>query len=211
MNTPEPNETQNGLNDIPEMPTVEMPTVEIPAAEAPAEAPAEETPAAEAAPAEETPAEPATNAYGMPNGNPYAHGASDQTPPYTPYTSYNRPLYEVATPGVNGFAIASLVTGIVSIVCCCFLYGFSLIPAVLAVVFAVLSRKASGGRFSGMAIAGLVTGIVGIALGAYMLYSFIIFLSMPDEEIQELLKEYGFVIGEDGSITLPSALCRLFF
>ena len=68
----------------------------------------------------------------------------------------------------NGFAIASLVLGIVSLVGCCCCCGEIIgtivmgVTAVLAIVFAFLSKKENGGKMDGKAIAGLVLGIVAL-------------------------------------------------
>lgn len=72
----------------------------------------------------------------------------------------------------NGFAIASLVCGILSLVLCC--TGILGIPAgALSILFAVLSKR-KGERLSGMCIAGIVTSAIGILLGilaaAYSIY-----------------------------------------
>ena len=70
----------------------------------------------------------------------------------------------------NGFSIASLVLGIVSLVGCCCCCGETLgtilmgVTAVLAIVFAVLSKKDNGGKMDGKATAGLVLGIVALVL-----------------------------------------------
>ena len=66
----------------------------------------------------------------------------------------------------DGFAIASLVLGIVALVlscpCCCCLYPVAGICAILAIVFSVLSLKKNGKN--GLAIAGLVLGIVALVI-----------------------------------------------
>ena len=67
----------------------------------------------------------------------------------------------------KGFAIASLCLGIASLVlccCCCCLYYAAIVTSILAIIFAVLSKNANGGKMSGMAIAGLILGIIGIIL-----------------------------------------------
>ncbi len=75
---------------------------------------------------------------------------------------------ENASGGGNGFAIASLVLGILSIVCCCLPFD-SIVMAVLyialpvlALVFGIISVKK---RKNGLAIAGIVTGSVGLFFG----------------------------------------------
>ena len=92
----------------------------------------------------------------------------------------------------NGFSIASLVLGIVSLVGCCCCCGEILgtivmgVAAVLAIVFAFLSKKENGGKMDGKAIAGLVLGIVALVF----LVLFLIFVagagamfgSMTEEE-----------------------------
>ena len=70
----------------------------------------------------------------------------------------------------NGYAIASLVLGIVSILscCCCCSSGLGLIfmgvSAILAIVFAFVSKKNSDGKMDAKAIAGLVLGIVTVVV-----------------------------------------------
>ena len=64
-----------------------------------------------------------------------------------------------------GLGIASMVMGIVSILCCCFL-GAPIILAVLALVFSILRMSSKPDGFS---IAGLVTGIIGLIFNALML------------------------------------------
>lgn len=72
----------------------------------------------------------------------------------------------------NGFAIASMVLGIISVLCCCIDY-VSIVIAVIAIVFFAVDRKTNG-KSSGMAIAGLVLGIFGIASGVLSIFSSII-------------------------------------
>ena len=67
----------------------------------------------------------------------------------------------------SGFAIASLVLGILSIVCCCAWY-ISGIFAILSIAFAIIVlTKNKPGR--GMAIAGLVCAAIGIIIAIVML------------------------------------------
>lgn len=69
------------------------------------------------------------------------------------YKSYSEPG--------KGLAIASLITGIVSLIM------FAIICGTLAIVFGAIAKKK--GYFGGMATAGLVLGIVGIVLWLLML------------------------------------------
>ena len=99
----------------------------------------------------------------------------------------------------NGYSIASLVLGIVSILSCCCCCGEVLgtivmgVAAILAIVFAFLSKKNNDGKMDAKAIAGLVLGIVAIVIilcfivaiiGTYSLLS-----SMPQEEMFAFLDE----------------------
>ena len=92
----------------------------------------------------------------------------------------------------NGFSIASLVLGIVSLVGCCCCCGEILgtivmgVAAVLALVFAFLSKKENGGKMDGKAIAGLVLGIVALVfLVLFLIFAAgasAMFGSMTEEE-----------------------------
>lgn len=66
----------------------------------------------------------------------------------------------------SGFAIASLVLGILSLVCCCFWY-VSGIFAVIGLVFSIIVLvKHKPGR--GMAIAGLICSAIGLIIAVIM-------------------------------------------
>lgn len=102
----------------------------------------------------------------------------------------------------RGYAIASLVLGIVSLftLCCCCICNAFFIPmitAVLAIVFAILAKNQSTGKkFPGMAIAGLILGIVGLLLSVLLMG---IFLFLPDIMSEDFLKEYeAFIRAEMG-------------
>ncbi len=70
----------------------------------------------------------------------------------------------------SGFSVAALVLGIIGVIP---LYALNFIPAVLALIFGILSRKSSK---SSMAISGIVLGAVGIALSIAVLFIFIYFI-----------------------------------
>lgn len=84
-------------------------------------------------------------------------------PVVDPYQPYNYqpgvPPVQKGVPPTNGLAIASLVLGIVSVVCCSIFMGFLGIPGLICAIIAM----AKGNR-SGMAIAGLILSIVGFLL-----------------------------------------------
>ena len=100
----------------------------------------------------------------------------------------------------NGYAIASLVLGIVSVLCCCCccfvdILGLILmgVSAVLAIVFAFLSKKNTNGKMDGKAIAGLVLGIVAIVMLLLFLAALVGIYNMigqiPQEELLALMEE----------------------
>lgn len=64
----------------------------------------------------------------------------------------------------KGLSIASMVLGIVGLVCCCIWY-IAIPCSILAIIFGILGKKKGG---KGMAIAGLVLGIIAIALYAIL-------------------------------------------
>ena len=111
------------------------------------------------------------------------------TPTYndnsTQYYSSN-PTTETVSGGNIGVAIASLVCGILSLVCCC-LSWFSFVLAVAAIVLGIITiaKKYDG---KGMAIAGIVTAAIGFII-------FIVFIgiivAMPFEELlDEIANEF---------------------
>ncbi len=81
-------------------------------------------------------------------------------------------------PRSRGWSVASLVIGILSVLCCCVVYG-GLVMGLLAIVFAVISRR-NLGYFDGMAIAGLVVGIIGTVFGVSIVIWDIYLTANPD-------------------------------
>lgn len=66
----------------------------------------------------------------------------------------------------DGFSIASLVLGIIGILCgCC---GCGYLFNILAIIFGCVSKKNFEGKKSGLAIAGIVLGAVGLAVSLIM-------------------------------------------
>ena len=115
---------------------------------------------------------PPAGPYGQMPPPPYAQSPyAPPQPPVPPY--YNQPYAQPKKKG--GFAIASLVLGIISV-----LQGFSmdyffdgsLILSILAIIFGALGIKTAR---KGMAIAGLILGIISasfIILGIVLGYAF---------------------------------------
>lgn len=96
-------------------------------------------------------------------------------------------------PRTRAWAIASLVLGIFSLLCCCLSWGAAA-AGLLAVIFAVVSRRTLG-YFDALSIVGLITGIVGIIFGVYM---GILYTSPEFAEIIDQIKN-GMDAGGSGS------------
>lgn len=103
----------------------------------------------------------------------------------------------------KGFAITSMVCGIVSIVCCC-ATGLAVILAILALVFGIIAivKKYPA---KGMAIAGVVTGAVGV-LAAIIVYISVISVanSILDSINKLRLGQHRLERNRLGRIILPS-------
>jgi hypothetical protein len=120
-----------------------------------------------AQPAQPQAQQPMPSTIGSAAPNPYAEGQ-----PAIPSQPMSQPIYapgQDTSPYVaveptkdrKGFAVASLVLGIVSLPCVC-LAWVSVLPGLLAVIFGALGIKSSR---RGMAIAGLIIGALGIIAG----------------------------------------------
>ena len=85
----------------------------------------------------------------------------------------------------RGWSVASLVLGIISIICCCIpLIG--ILSGVLSIIFSVISRITLG-YFDGLSIAGLITSIFGIMFGVFTIVGEYLFLySAEFAEYREL-------------------------
>ncbi len=92
--------------------------------------------------------------------------------PYAQNAYWKNPYKEEAgsDPGRTGFAIASLVLGILAVCSCC-LPVITVPLGILAVVFAVFGMKSLN---RGIAVAGFVLGIVSLVLGSMMLIIFLL-------------------------------------
>jgi len=92
--------------------------------------------------------------------------------------TYNTPANPETPQGGKGFAIASMVLGITSVVCCC-CYFLSLPCGILGLVFGIvnLAQKRPG---RSMALAGVITSGVALVLTViFILFSLYIFTENP--------------------------------
>ena len=111
-------------------------------------------------------------------------------------SSYNEEEYAFQTLMRNGrpktvaWSVASLIAGIVSVVCCS-LGWTGIILGALAVIFAILSRRMLG-YFDGRSIAGLVLGIFGFVFGVAIV---IAINSLPPEFWEEYYKQFEDIYG----------------
>ena len=112
---------------------------------------------------------------GQPNGGYQSSGQynGQQNAPFQPSGQYNgQPYAGQYVPKQNepkGFAIAGMVLGIVSIVCCCS-PAFGGITGILGLIFSilVLVQKKPG---KGMAIAGVICAAIGLLLAVCMYFA----------------------------------------
>jgi hypothetical protein len=95
---------------------------------------------------------------GKPHYLPSQYISNMNQPPFPPPFSPMYPYMYEPTDNKKGFAITSLVLGIVSMVMFCISF-FTVIVGVLGIIFGVLGLKSSG---KGMAIAGIITSAVGL-------------------------------------------------
>ena len=98
----------------------------------------------------------------------------------------------------NGFALASLVLGIVSLLsCCCASTAIGMLAmgicAILAIVFAFVAKKNANGKMDAKAVAGLVLGIVAMVILLLFLLSIVgvyaLIDSTPQDELLALVEE----------------------
>ena len=105
-----------------------------------------------------------------------------------PFDDGNDYLFKTVNPNgrrkTYGWSVASLVCGIISVLCCSLGYG-AIVFGVLAIIFSSISRK-NLGYFDTMAVAGLVLGIMGFILGIAIIAA----VYLVDEEFLEEYRQY---------------------
>ena len=106
------------------------------------------------------------NVYGEPKANYSGQGGSYQSG-YSQNTGYGTP--QNMDGGSTGFAIASMILGIVAILmmCCVPSFWLKTIVAVLGLVFGIISLQNKNNAGRGMAIAGIICS--GIAMVVYVI------------------------------------------
>ncbi len=101
----------------------------------------------------------------------------------------SQPVYEHQSGARKGFAIASMVMGIIGLVgSCCSLFTFGVLNLLLGVVgliFGILGLKSQG---KGMAIAGIIMAALNLIIGVLILILMIASLSMTNNMTPEELE-----------------------
>lgn len=131
-----------------------------------------------------------TDNSGNDNGCYYQDNRDRQTS-YSQYYNGEEPVYERQSGARKGFAIASMVLGIIGLVgSCCSMMTLgilSLLLGVVGLIFGILGLKSQG---KGMAIAGIVMAclnlVIGVLLLIMMLVSMDLTANMTYEQQQEL-------------------------
>lgn len=95
------------------------------------------------------------------------------------YEVYNEAVVEPVEPQKKGFAVASLVLGIIALVPGCCLPYIGIVLSILAVVFSIIYTSANKGMVvnKGMSLAGLILGILGILVNGAMVIFMIVSLT----------------------------------
>ena len=103
---------------------------------------------------------------------------------------YNKNNNQSGEPYTDAFAIASFCMGIFSIPCLCCTY-LAIISGVLAIVFAIISKKRSG-KMVAVAIAGMTIGIVTSILGILLTIVGIYLMQAPEYQqlYQDIINQY---------------------
>ena len=103
----------------------------------------------------------------------------------------NREMRDFSKPKTMGWSVVSLVSGIISVICCCL--GVSgIILGAVAIISSIISRKTLG-YFDGLSIAGLILGIFGLVFGVSILAA----VSMLGEEFwEQYMEEFNKMYGD---------------
>ena len=96
-------------------------------------------------------------------------------------------------PQTRAYGIASLICGILSLLCCCCNEWFAFLIAVAAIIMFAL-EKVFVGKASGFAIAGLVCGIISLSISILgLLFAYFLEASGALDSMTEMLNS---ILGE---------------
>lgn len=123
-----------------------------------------------------------------------AGGSSCGQNPYANNNSGNELYADNKKPG-RGFGIASMVLGILSLVCCCTAY-FGIVLGVLGLIFGIISYKKGS---NGFAIAGIITSSFGILTGIIMVFIVIFAEGINWDKIFPFDSSWNFPESDDSS------------
>jgi hypothetical protein len=98
------------------------------------------------------------------NGQSGSDFNNEKDQPFDPMQSYA--YQDMMQYKSRGWSVASFVLSIISVVCCCAWY-VSCVLAILAIIFAIVSRR-NLGYFDGFSVAGLVIGIFGLVFSLFV-------------------------------------------
>lgn len=108
-------------------------------------------------------------------------GTGNTTAPYAdPSAGSNSDFYTTsyAPAGESvstGFAIASLVMGILSILGCCCYGVIGILFGILGIIFGCIQPKDEYGKKPGMAVAGIITSAIGLVMGIIVILCLVLF------------------------------------
>lgn len=133
------------------------------------------------------------NSYNNPVNNtnqPYQNTSGSYN--YSGSDYYNQP--EQPQSSSNGFAVASMILGILAIpLGCC--YGIGIVFAIISIVMAFIGKKNNGGSFGGMGLAGIICSCIGILMGVLFWVFLLIGLSqMSSSELDSILNSVNFIL-----------------
>ena len=120
----------------------------------------------------------------------YTH--TSEPNPTDNYTYAGEPVnYSSGKGQGQGFGIASMVCGIISLIGCCGLYYVSIPCAIAAIVLGIVQIVKNESK--GMAIAGIICGAIGLIISIIIVIAAIVFVSSGayNEFYQEIMNELG--------------------
>ena len=95
--------------------------------------------------------------------------------------------------GMIGFGVASMVCGIVSLLCCCAQWWIMLVAIVAIVLGAIALLKSFAGK--GMAVAGLITGCISLLISLILWIMATFFQSWLIDSLSNYVDDYSDVPG----------------